>query len=133
MTKVTKRLKVKFIRWWRELHSDTSFPSTTTHLTGASIFRRALRERSAEFILMPVLNKRIIKVEKKGLYIVLQHSILTITNHKYSYILEINYDMYTKLAKMFDQKVESSYMVEENTINEQLHGGLKKVLELFNK
>ena len=57
-----KRLKIKFIRWWRNLHADKDFPATDNHLLGASIFRRALRERSAELILMPVANKRIIKV-----------------------------------------------------------------------
>ena len=126
-----RRLKIKFTRWWRNLHSDKDFPSTNSHLLGASIFRRALRERSAELILMPVANKRIIKVEKKGLYIELLHSVLRITNHKYCYHLEINYDMYSRLCKMFDQKIESTHKVEEDLINEQLHGGLKKVLDLF--
>ena len=126
-----KRLKIKFIRWWRNLHADKDFPATDNHLLGASIFRRALRERSAELILMPVANKRIIKVEKKGLYIVLMHSVLEITNHKYSYHLEINYDMYSRLGKLFDQKLEYSHKEEESMINEQLYGGLKKVLDLF--
>ena len=128
-----KRLKIKFIRFWRNIHSDKDYPSTDSHLTASSIFRRALRDRGAELILMPVANKRIVKVERKGLYITLQHSLLEITNHKYSYHLEINYDMYTRLSRMFDQKLELNHKVEEEMINEQLHGGLKKVLDLFNK
>jgi hypothetical protein len=82
---------------------------------------------------MPVANKRMVKIEKKGLYIVLQHSLLEITNHKYSYHLEINFDMYTKLSRLFDQKLELNHQVEEEMINDQLNGGLKKVLDLFNK
>ena len=133
MKKVIRKLKIKIIRFWRDIHADRGYPSTDTHLTAASIFRRALRDRSVELILMPVANKRIIKVERKGLYIVLQHSLLEITNHKYSYHLEINYDMYTKLSRLFDQKLENSFDAEEQMINEQLNGGLKKVLDLFNK
>lgn len=126
-----RRLKIKFTRFWRNLHADKAYPSTDAHLTASSIFRRALRDRNVELILMPVANKRIVKVEKKGLYIVLQHSLLEITNHKYSYHLEINYDMYTKLSRLFDQKLETNFKVEETMINEQLNGGLKKVLDLF--
>jgi hypothetical protein len=133
MKRVMKRIKIKFTRFWRNLHADKAYPSTNIHLTAASIFRRALRDRSVELILMPVANKRMVKIEKKGLYIVLQHSLLEITNHKYSYHLEINFDMYTKLSRMFDQKLELNHQVEEEMINDQLNGGLKKVLDLFNK
>jgi hypothetical protein len=128
-----RKLKIKFVRFWRNIHADKDYPSTDSHLTAASIFRRALRERGVELIIMPYTNKRIIKVDRKGLFIVLQHTILEITNHKYSYHLDINYDMYTKLIKLFDAKLQSINMVEEEIINQQLQGGLKKVLELFNK
>lgn len=128
-----KRLKTKLTRVWRNLYSINDYASTDIQLTAASIFRRALRERGVELLIMPNTTKRIIKVERKGLFIVLQHTLLEITNHKYSYNLDINYNMYTKLIKLFDAKLESINSVEEDIINQQLHGGLKKVLELFNK
>jgi hypothetical protein len=123
---VMKRLKTKLTRAWRTLYNINDYNTTDIHLIAASIFRRALRERGVELIIMPYTNKRIIKVERKGLFIVLQHTILEITNHKYSYHLDINYDMYTKLIKLFDAKLQSINMVEEEIINQQLQGGLKK-------
>jgi hypothetical protein len=130
---VMKKLKIKAIRLWRGLYNVNDNITTDSHNTSACIFRKALRDRSAELIIMPILNKRIIKIEKKGLFIVLQYSLLEITNHKYSYHLEINHNMYTKLSRMFDQKLEFNYKIEEKIIDEQLNGGLKKVLNLFNK
>lgn len=130
---VMRRLKTKLTRLWRSFSDINENSSTDVQLTAASIFRRALRDRGVELIIMPIVNKRVIKVERKGLYIVLEHTLLEITNHKYSYHLDINYDMYLKLSKLFDAKLESINSVEEEIINQQLHGGLKKVLELFNK
>jgi len=128
-----KKLKIKAIRLWRNFYNLNDTNTTDSHNTAACIFRKALRDRSVELVIMPILNKRIIKIEKKGLFIVLQHSLLEITNHKYSYHLEISYNMYIKLSRIFDQKLEYNYKIEEEMINEQLNGGLKKVLDLFNK
>jgi hypothetical protein len=128
-----RKLRTKIVILWRNFNNINDVNTTDSHNTAASVFRKALRDRNAELVLMPILNKRIIKIEKKGLFIVLQHSLLEITNHKYSYHLEINYTMYTKLSRLFDQKLEFNHKIEEEMINSQLNGGLKKVLELFNK
>lgn len=133
MRRLIRKIKVKTTKFWRNLHKDRAFPIDSTHQLSASIFRKALREKDAELILMPVANKRIIKLEKQGLYIVLQHSLLEITNHKYSYHIEINYELYNKLSKMFDQKLDIDLRKEEEVINNQLHGGLRKVFDLLNK
>lgn len=133
MRRLIRRLKVRFTRFWKNIHADRSFPTDTTHQLASSIFRKALREKDVELILMPVTNKRIVKLEKKGLYIVLQHSLLEITNHKYSYHIEINYETYGKLQKLFDQRLDIDLRAEEEAINEQLHGGLKKVFDILNK
>lgn len=130
---VMKKLKTKIVRLWRSFYNINDTNTTDSHNTAASVFRKALRDRNVELVIMPIINKRIIKIEKKGLFIVLQHSLLEITNHKYSYHLEINYTMYTKLSRLFDQKLEFNYKIEEEIINDQLNGGLKKVLDLFNK
>lgn len=130
---VMRRLKIKLTKLWRNLYYLEDNKANDVHNTAASILRRALRDRSVELIIMPIANKRIVKVERKGLYIVLQHTLLEITNHKYSYHLEINYTMYLKLSRMFDQKLEYNYKIEEEAIHNQLNGGLKKVLELFSK
>lgn len=133
MKKLFRKFKVKLTRLYRNFNKDKAFPILNTHQIGSSIFRQALRDNNVELILMPVVNKRIIKLEEKGLYIVLQHSLLEITNHKYSYHLEINFELFTRLSQLFDRKLEINFKEEEEAINKQLSGGLYKVLQLINK
>lgn len=133
MRRLIRKIKVKITKFFRNIHADKAYPTDTTHLLSSSIFRKALREKENDLILMPVTNKRIIKLEKKGLYIVLQHSILEITNHKYSYHIEINFETYSKLSKMFDNKLDSELKNQEEAINQQLHLGLRNVFEVLNE
>jgi hypothetical protein len=78
---------------------------------------------------MPVANKRIIKLEKKGLYIKLEKYSISITNHKYNYITEIPYELYEKLVKMFDTKMDNDYEQEEQQMISQLEVGIENVLK----
>lgn len=128
-----RKLKIKLTKLWRKFYYIEDNKANDTQNTASSIFRKALRNRSAELSIIPTANKRVIKIEREGLYILLQHTLLEITNHKYSYHLEINYNMYLNLSRMFDQKLEYICKIEEEAINNQLNERLKKVLKLINE
>ena len=67
---ILRNIKFKLKKKWKTINdSPNTFPVTKVHQTAASIFRIALKDVNSELILMPVANKRIIKLEKKGLYI----------------------------------------------------------------
>lgn len=130
MKRFFRNLKVKLKKKWKTINdSPNTFPYTRIHKTAASIFRVALRDKNAELILMPIANKRIIKLEKKGLYIKIEKFSISITNHKYNYITEVPYELYEKLIKMFDNKVDSDYQLEENQMLSQLEVGIENVLK----
>lgn len=125
-----RNLKVKFRKKWKALNdSPNTFPITKVHQTAASIFRISLKDSNAELILMPVANRRIIKLEKKGLYIKIERYSISITNHKYNYITELPYELYEKLTKMFDNKLDSLYAAEEQQMINQLEIGIENVLK----
>ena len=109
--------------------SPNVYPITNVHQSAASIFRISLRDPNSELILMPVACKRIIKMEKKGLYIKLERFSISVTNHKYNYVVEIPFDLYTKLYKMFDDKMDSNYYLEEQQMISQLEVGIDSVLK----
>ena len=127
--------KFRITKWWKKLNdSPTSIITTKTHSTAASIFRIALKNKESELILMPITDKRIIKVEKKGLYIKLEKFSISITNHKYNYMIEIPYTLYEKLVKMFDTKMDNDYNYEEKLMMSQLEVGIDNVLKsIMNK
>ena len=128
--KFFRNLKVKFRKKWKALNdSPNAFPITKVHQTAASIFRISLKDPNAELILMPVANRRIIKLEKKGLYIKIERYSISITNHKYNYITELPYELYEKLTKMFDNKLDGLYAAEEQQMINQLEVGIDNVLK----
>ena len=127
--------KFRITKWWKKLNdSPTSIITTKTHSTAASIFRIALKNKESELILMPIANKRIIKVEKEGLYIKLERFSISITNHQYNYMIEIPYTLYEKLVNMFDTKMDNDYNYEEQVMMSQLEVGIDNVLKsIMNK
>jgi hypothetical protein len=127
---ILRNIKFKLKKKWKTINdSPNTFPVTKVHQTAASIFRIALKDVNSELILMPVANKRIIKLEKKGLYIKLEKYSISITNHKYNYITEIPYELYEKLVKMFDTKMDNDYEQEEQQMISQLEVGIENVLK----
>jgi hypothetical protein len=127
---ILRNIKFKIKKKWKTINdSPNTFPVTKVHQTAASIFRIALKDVNSELILMPVANKRIIKLEKKGLYIKLEKYSISITNHKYNYITEIPYELYEKLVKMFDTKMDTDYEQEEQQMISQLEVGIENVLK----
>jgi hypothetical protein len=130
MSNFLRNIKFKIKKKWKTINdSPNTFPVTKVHQTAASIFRIALKDPNSELILMPVANKRIIKLEKKGLYIKLEKYSLSVTNHKYNYITEIPYELYEKLTKMFDTKMDTDYEAEEQQMINQLEVGIENVLK----
>jgi hypothetical protein len=133
MTSFKRRMQVRLARRIREISSSETLYPNDTIKTSASIFRLALRDKDAEFILMPIKDKRILKIDKKGMYITLQKTILEITNHQFSYHIEIGFSLYTKLSKSFDKKLDELSGEHEKQITTQMSEGLRKVLNTIAK
>jgi hypothetical protein len=121
--------KFKLKKWWDRINDIPSPQPNKTHNTVVSIFRIALKSPKSKLILMPIADKRIIKLEKQGLYIKLERFNISITNHKYNYMVEIHYSLYQKLVKMFDTRIDNNYSQEEKQMVNQLEVGIESVLK----
>lgn len=82
---------------------------------------------------MPVRNKRIVKLEDRGTYLVLETGNLSITNHKFSYHVEIGPDLTGRLARVFDSRLDALRADQEKAILNQMEIGLKQVLQTLKK
>jgi len=134
MTSFRRRLRARLTKRIRKAlgTADTIQHNETSRLA-ASIFRLSIRDEDAELLLMPVKDKRIVKVEKRGMYLILEKTLLEITNHQYSYHLEISFELYTKLSKAFDRKLDELSSEQEKAIVSQMSEGLRKVLHTITK
>jgi hypothetical protein len=132
--RIFRKSKFKIRKWWKTINdSPSTIKITKMHNIAFTIFRIALKNSKSELILMPIASKRIIKIDKQGLYIKLEKFSISITNHKYNYMIEIPYDLYEKLVKMFDSKIDNNYYQEENQMLSQLEVGIENVLKTIMK
>ena len=129
-----RSLKIKITKKWRKLQRLSDIDDNSpTHKTAASIFRLALREPEVELLLRPVEGRRIIKLEDRHMYIILNKTTLEISNSAFSFHLEIPHERHTKLARLFDIRLDALIEKEEQNITSQVHTGLSKVLDTFKK
>lgn len=126
-----KKLKAKVTRRLRRMSAHSDIEVNDNHRSASSIFRLALREPGVDLLLRPVQGKRIIKLEERGMFIILNKTTLEITNHAFSFMLEIPYDTFLKLSKLFDIRLDYLTEQEENKISSQVNTGLSKVLDTF--
>jgi hypothetical protein len=128
MTKL-KKFKAKLGRRIRNIQESSDIQVTNAQQKAASIFRLSLKDEKAELLLMPIQNKRILKLDHKGTYIVLEPTHVSITNHQYSYMIEMSFKLVQKLANMFDRKLDESRSVQERAILNQIDTGLSNLLQ----
>ena len=124
-----KAFKISITKKLRQFQALSDIEDSTNYKTAGAVFRLALRDPEAELLLRPVENKRIVKLEKRGMYITLNKNSLEISNHDFSYHLWLAYDKFLKLSRLFDIKLDAMIEKEEQNINSQVHSGLSKVLE----
>jgi hypothetical protein len=99
--------------------------------TASSIFRIAVKDPSSKLLYSPIESKRIIKLEDKGMFIVLSSYVIEITNHNFSYHLELGHEVMSKLNKMFDAKLKELVDGEEAQFKDQRSVGLLAVLDIL--
>ena len=128
MRLISRRTKAKIQRWWRSWDKVTYSVNSTQRLA-ATIFRVCTKDPAAELLIMPVRSKRIVKLEHKGTYLVLETGVLSITNHKFSYHIEINSDLKDRLVKVFDHRLDILRAEQEKAILNQMELGLRIALK----
>jgi hypothetical protein len=125
------KMKLALLKKIRAIRNSSDPPISKTQLYAASIFRLFLKEDGADLLLLPVQKQRIIKLADKGTFAVLEASKITITNHKYSYSIEIAYSLCEKLQKMFDRKLDENRYDQEKDLINQMENGLLNLLNEY--
>jgi hypothetical protein len=128
--------KRKFKVWYRRSITNVQNlsphePDTVLYKTAFSIFRIALKDPATVLLSSPSNEKRILKLEAKGIYIVLNRYTVEITNHNFSYHLELGPELMSKMLKMFDSKLQLIVDEEEAQFKDQRSLGLLNVLDIM--
>ena len=132
LARYRKRLAVWYSRSLTPLVTSDKYSAEKILVsTASSIFRIAVKDPSSKLLYSPVERKRIIKLEDKGMFIVLSSYVIEITNHNFSYHLELGHEVMAKLHKMFDAKLKELVDNEEAQFKDQRSVGLLSVLDIL--
>jgi hypothetical protein len=80
-------------------------------------------------LLTPVTEKRYIKNDVLGMFIVIHEGVVKITNHTYSYVVFMDGNDYDNIIKEFNEEVEKRRLKMEREINTNIRHSLDKILE----
>ena len=132
MNWITKQ-KIKLIRKIRKISEEPDIGNSEHHNTVSSIFRMSLRNSHTELLLSPGKNKRIVRLEDKSLYIILEKCRVEVINTSVTSHTEIPYALYVSLAKLFDQRLDAFIEKSEREMMNKVDVELNKVLKKLNK
>lgn len=132
LSRLRKKLSVKFQRGLQKAQNKRfEGPDAVLFKTAFSIFRIALKDPSAVLYSSRTEDERFIKLESKGIYVVINRYTVEITNHNFSYHLELGPEVMGKMVKMFDNKLRSQLEEEEAQFKDQRAVGLLNVLDVL--
>jgi hypothetical protein len=95
----------------------------------SAICRRLIAHPDSHFLIAPLSNKRYIKNDPLGMFIVLSNNRINITNHVYNYDVNLSQVIADKLDTMFDNKVEALRLSFELELKSQIKHSLTTILE----
>jgi hypothetical protein len=98
-------------------------------IKSSAICRRLISHPDSKFLIAPLSQKRYIKNDPLGMFIVLSNNRINITNHIYNYDVNLSPAISDKLNDMFDNKVELLRQTFETEIKSQIKHSLTTILE----
>ena len=127
--RLMKRLYVKAMLWYRNSFYKNVKSSEDNEKICTAICRKLINHPDSKFLIAPLSEKRYIKNEKLGIFILLNGLRLNITNHIYNYDIDICEGLFDKLSSIFDEKVEKIRLEFEIEMQGQIQHSLSKILD----
>lgn len=109
---------------------DPKPPISEEEKLTVTICKRLLEDKTSKLTLAPVSDKRFIKNESKGMYIILHDHTINLVNHVYSYSIYLtNTNEFRELTNKFDQILDNERIALENEIKNNIQHSLEEILK----
>ena len=129
MKRFLKRLRIKLYSKIKRASTPGRNEYTESEMKSAAICRRLINHSDSTFLIAPLSNKRYVRNESLGMFLILSDNRINITNHIYNYDISVPTPLSDKLQKMFDNKVEGSRLNFEKEMHSQIQHSLTTILE----
>ena len=137
MKKMIKEVSHQFRRWTQgiyiKLHRKLNFGSREDGADENSqeclqICRSLILREDSLLLIAPLSEKRYVKNELFGIFIIIQNGVVQIINHTYSYKVVLTENESKKICRIYDLAIESRRMEFENEIKANIKHSLKNII-----
>lgn len=97
------------------------------------ICRKLIQADDSVLLMAPLSEKRYLKNERMGIYVIIQGSIVQVINHIYSYTVVLSEKSKIKLTKYYDDTIEKRRQEFEMEIISNVKHSLKTILSEINE
>ena len=123
-----KRLCLRIYLRFKSISRTNMSSVDANEIKSSAICRKLIAHPDSTFLIAPLSQKRYIKNDSLGVFIVLSNNRINITNHVYNYDVNLNQTISDKLNGIFDKKVEALRLEFETEIKSQIKHSLTTIL-----
>ena len=123
-----KRLCLRIYLKFKSISRTNMSSVDANEIKSSAICRKLIAHPDSTFLIAPLSQKRYIKNDSLGVFIVLSNNRINITNHVYNYDVNLNQTISDKLNGIFDKKVEALRLEFETEIKSQIKHSLTTIL-----
>jgi hypothetical protein len=121
----SQRIGIKIIRFFASTDHDGNHSKFESE--SFQICKALISDKDTVLIMSPVSGKRYIESKSKNLFVTIETTKLTITNHSYSYDVEIQGKAYSRIQRLFDAELNSRCIDYENNISSNIKHSLTTI------
>ena len=123
-----KRFRLKIYLKFKSISRTNMSSIDENEIKSSAICRKLISHPDSTFLIAPLSQKRYIKNDSLGVFIVLSNNRINITNHVYNYDVNLTQTISDKLNNIFDKKVEGLRLEFETEIKSQIKHSLTTIL-----
>jgi hypothetical protein len=113
----------------RGIWEDEPTNGSSIQTNAMNICRRTMHLQDSELLYAPMSQKRYIRNEKLGIFIIIKDKQVDIVNHVYHYNVELSNKNIERVIGMFDRETELRRTTYEKEMLSQIGHSLETILE----
>lgn len=109
---------------------DPTQPATVEETFCTDICLSLIEMENSRLTYAPISNKRFIKNDSKGIFVVIDHRMINLINHVYGYnIIVEDDDLYNSIIEKFDGVLEAKRLELEDEMKANIKHSLQTILD----
>ena len=128
--RILKKFKIRFSTLGRSsLRNGTPEDIEPYEKTAFKICVKVISHPDSEFMIAPMSNKRYIKNEELGLFVIIDYGRVEITNHVFHYDVKLSKRDFERVIYLYDTETEKRRTATEDEVKGNIKNSLVKVYE----